>query len=1376
MNYDLTLMKRWYCISALCLLAVAAMAGDLKWQTHFSYNNVEQIALYSDEVYALANGKIFSVNQATEQLTMYNNQSGLHGTEIAQVVADSARNQLLIIYLDGKVDVLYNGTMHYVSDLYSKKMTSSKRCNNVTIAGDLAYLSMDFGILTFDLNRHEFPNTFYIGAEASEVIVQDVLLSGDSIHAKTAAGVYSASLADNIVDFRYWKLTNAKHLTFDTKKGKEYVDKWGGVWKAAGEKGVTCKFVTGVEHNYLPQGPIVNTPYSMCCNAGRLYVVPGGRWFNQDLKQGHVMIYDNDDWVNITNSYIQGKTGKKALDFVSVAVDPNDSEHFYVASYGTGLYEFYSDTLVNRYTPHNSILGSAAPTSPDTYTRVDNLAFDADGRLWCVVAGGIDTSLVAFMPNNTQRGVNLYTEIGKFSLNTPGGLVIDRMQPNRKWLLACRKDPALALLDDAGTPFDMSDDVSKVQSQFYDQDAQVIAPEFFYTMAQAPNGDIWVGSSVGPIILPHETDFIETTSCERMRITMPDGSNFLDLERVNAFEWDDKGYVWIGTQTSGVFVVDAEKQKILSCYTSDNTVMPSNMVMSLAFDDLSKKMYIGTSMGLVSVDLSDDSNTATDEPIEEEETYGSMYQWRSHAAFTSMDELVVLGDEVYTRSGQSLFSVEKESGLINYHTRLTGLNGSRIDHIAHNTALNKLLITYQDGQLDILDAAGDVQNISDLYLKQMSLSKVVNDICMYQNKAYLAMSFGVLVIDMQKLEIEDTYYIGMNSTEVNVEYITISNGKIYAASQTGLYVADLTDNLVDYNFWIKQSLPGSKALQSMRAHNNKVYLVRNKVLYSLQDNQWQTFSTEYPVRRLEKTENHLYIMPENVYGVLEMQDDGKVTMTHTYGYVNDVVEDGNTLWFATRDDGVVKYANELHSPYFPDGPSSNYSYRLRFFGDKLYMLPGGRWANQYKRLGEVMMYENGEWNNIKNGTLVENAGMPIYDIMNVAQDPQDANHYFLTTYGTGVLEMRADSLVNLYLPHNSTLKSAVSSNPENYTRTDGAIYDEQGNLWLLNMGITDGNIQILSPDGKWSAFDVVNSAGPVTLHTAGEIMIDRRNPQWKWIPLLRYNTGLILLQDNGTPSNPSDDKVTYRKEWMDQKGHLIAPEQIHSLAQDHNNTIWVGTSKGLFIIPSTVDYATSNACERIIIPRNDGTGLGDYLLDNEQVNAIAIDGANRIWIGTATSGIYLMGFTESTLDVDYTLETIAHFTTENSLLPSDDILSIAIQESTGEVFIGTGSGLVSYMSDAIEPEDNFSSLYAYPNPVYPNYKGSVVIKGLMADTEVRIVDPAGNVVKTLMGNGGEVVWDITNTQGQRVASGVYTALCNTISGVGHGAVKILIIN
>ena len=199
-----------------------------------------------------------------------------------------------------------------------------------------------------------------------------------------------------------------------------------------------------------------------------------------------------------------------------------------------------------------------------------------------------------------------------------------------------------------------------------------------------------------------------------------------------------------------------------------------------------------------------------------------------------------------------------------------------------------------------------------------------------------------------------------------------------------------------------------------------------------------------------------------------------------------------------------------------------------------------------------------------------------------------------------------------------------------------------------------------------------------------------------------------------------------------------------------------------------MDFTSSNRCERIIIPRNDGSGLGDYLLDKEHINAIAIDGANRKWIGTETSGVYLMS--------EDGIETLAHFTTANSLMPDDNVTALAIMETTGEVFIGTSAGLVSYQSDAAEPESDFNSLYAYPNPVHPNYKGYITIKGLMDNTEVRITDAEGNLVKTLQGNGGLAVWDGTNTVGRRVASGVYTAICNTQDGAGHGTVKILIMN
>ena len=463
-----------------------------------------------------------------------------------------------------------------------------------------------------------------------------------------------------------------------------------------------------------------------------------------------------------------------------------------------------------------------------------------------------------------------------------------------------------------------------------------------------------------------------------------------------------------------------------------------------------------------------------------------------------------------------------------------------------------------------------------------------------------------------------------------------------------------------------------------------------------------------------------------------------------------------------------------YKEFHPDGPISNMPYRMRFCGDRLYVLPGGRWAVQSMRLGEIMYYENGQWTNITNGQLIDMVNHALFDFMNVAQDPADKEHYFITTYGTGMLEMYGNEVVKLHLPHNSGLQSAVASNPDLFTRTDGAMFDEQGNLWVLNTSV-DLSVRILSPDGIWHILGISTNNSNVPLHTPGEIVVDKRNSQWKWIPLCRVNTGIALIQDNGTPTKSNDDKTLYRNEWFDQYNTPIRPEFIYTLAQDHDNTIWVGTSKGLFTIPASVDFMKSNKCERIVIRRNDGTDLGDYLLDGEQVNCIVVDGANRKWIGTAASGAFLIQITTDEVG-NKQVETVEHFTAENSLLPSNNILSIAIQESTGEVFFGTSEGLVSYMSDATKPEETFDNLYVYPNPVYPTYKGYITIKGVMSNTLVRILDANGNLVKLIESTGGSAIWDGTNVNGDRVASGVYTAICNTTSGKNHSSTKILIMN
>lgn len=1373
-------MKRY--ISLLLLLyCLCCFSSERHWRTHFSYNNVQLIAMDQNEVYALANGKLYSVNQTSEELTLYTNFSGLHGTEINQLAYDSVRNQMLILYTDGKMDIFRNNRMIYISDLYNKKMTSSKKCNNITIHKDMAYLSMDFGILSFDLNLYEFVDTYYIGPEASEVVVKDVMFYGDSIYAQTPLKNYVANVKDNIVDFRCWFECVQLPQPFDAKKGKECIGINGDVWKVAGEKGVERLFATGEKVYYLPDGPHVNTPYKLEMYKEKLYMVPGGRWATQNHNAGHVMIYENGTWINITNGDIEKKTQKRALDFMDVAVDPNNPSRFFISSYGTGLYEFRDNSLYAHYTTENSILGSAAPTDPDAYTRLSALTFDKQNRLWITVDGGVDTTLVCFLPDGTQRGLNCYVDAAtRFYFNTSSDLLIDAQQPQRKWLVSCRSIPAVVLLEDGGTPFDASDDQCRVRSEFYDQDGKLLVPEFFYTLAQAPNGDIWIGSSNGPIIIPATIDFLESNQCRRLRIPMPDGTYLAETERINAFAWDGEENIWIGTQTGGVYVLNPNGDEILFHYTTSNSVMPSNTVFSLAYDALRGQMFIGTGMGLVSY-LEDPNAVSTMDITDQEITYGTMYQWRSHPAFTQVEEVVMMGSKVYGLSSNSLFSIDKNTGEIEYYSKLTGLSSSTINHIAYNNQINRMLITYQDGQLDIMTSDGSVYSISDLYLKQMNLSKQANDICMYKDKAILAMSFGILVVDMKKVEISETYYIGNESSEVYVAQLAINNDVIYAAANNKLYYANMADNLVDYACWKTMSLPAGK-LYSMRSFEDNLYVIIDKKLYVLEGETWKNMKSQYLLRRLCVTPDHLYATPDERYGLCEIHNDFSVTLSITYGFNYDVQVDNDSYWLGTKDNGLVKYCETeaLHpniQEYYPDGPISNFSYRLRFFGDKLYVLPGGRWANEYKRLGEIMIYQDGWWTNIKNGELVEKTqGHAIYDIMNVAQDPNDENHYFLTTYGTGVLEMRDTSFVNLYLPHNSTLFSAAPANPDFYTRTDGAMYDDKGNLWVLNMGGGDGNVHVVSPDGKWHSFDLYTNRERVILHTAGEIMVDTRNPQWKWIPILRSNTGLVLLQDNGTPTNPQDDHVSYHNTWIDQNRKPITPSLIYAIAQDRFHTIWVGTSAGIFAIPSSVDFTRSNACKRVVIPRNDGSGLGDYLLDNEQINAIAVDGANRLWVGTATSGIYLLNPVGNIDDPTYTMETVAHFTTDNSIMPSNEVISIAIQKSTGEVFIGTGGGLVSYKSDATEPNSDFSEVYAYPNPVHPTYQGYITITGIMDATEVRILDSGGNLVRTLQGKGGTAVWDGKNAHGQRVASGVYTALCNTRTGKEHGVTKILIMN
>ena len=188
--------------------------------------------------------------------------------------------------------------------------------------------------------------------------------------------------------------------------------------------------------------------------------------------------------------------------------------------------------------------------------------------------------------------------------------------------------------------------------------------------------------------------------------------------------------------------------------------------------------------------------------------------------------------------------------------------------------------------------------------------------------------------------------------------------------------------------------------------------------------------------------------------------------------------------------------------------------------------------------------------------------------------------------------------------------------------------------------------------------------------------------------------------------------------------------------------------------------------QQILVPRNDGSGLADILLETEVVTAITIDGANRKWIGTERAGTFLLS--------PDGIEELAHFTEDNSPLLSNNVNSITIN-SDGEVFFGTASGIISYRGTATPPPTSGSDVYAYPNPVRENYTGLIAIKGLANNSIVKITDSYGNLAYQTVSEGGQAVWDGYNFDGHRAATGVYFVFATTDDGSEKVVTKILMI-
>jgi hypothetical protein len=734
--------------------------------------------------------------------------------------------------------------------------------------------------------------------------------------------------------------------------------------------------------------------------------------------------------------------------------------------------------------------------------------------------------------------------------------------------------------------------------------------------------------------------------------------------------------------------------------------------------------------------------------------------WSDHLAYNTANCVVAGIDEVFASTGSSILIYNKGFAELKKLSRINGLSETGISTIGWSEDYKTLIIAYTSTNVDLLKD-NIIYNIPDIDRKYIGGKKEINRICTKGKYAYLACSFGIVVLDLNKKEIYDTWKPGTGSEANEIWDLAISNGKVYAATDAGVYSADMSSPGLSYfgNWVLSDQLPSPYGkYTSIIFSGNKLYVnlsdpISGDRVYTM-DNPETVFSYIPGVfnKSFDASESGFTISSGASLRYYNL--NGTLSKTFSsYGWaipnISRAVADGGEIWIADLNSGLVRGENfsEFSALTLP-GPISNNAFYLTSSNGKTLICGGATdvsWNNQ-GRLLQISIFENNNWSSLLPGI--------IFDPMRVLTDPDNPNHIFVSTWGNGLLEYENNNLIKQHNESNSPLQTIIPGRP--YVRICGLAMDKSNNLWITQTEVS-GSVKVLRPDGRW----IIN---PITIDapTIGDIIITSSGQKWIILP---RGYGLFILDDNKTPDVFSDDRY---KKLLVQDSENQPISFVYSIAEDLDGNIWVGTDQGpvIYYNPDKV-FDTDLKASRIKIPRNDGTDLADIMLKTETITSIAVDGANRKWLGTSGSGAYL-------LSPDGTTQ-IKSFNQQNSPLFSNSIVSLSVDNKTGDVWFGTSKGVQSYRGSSTAGEEKFTKVITFPNPVREDFRGNVTIKGLLRDSQIRITDISGNLVYEMVSDGGEASWDLKTYNGRRVATGVYLVFCASRDGSQTFVTKMLVI-
>ncbi len=752
-------------------------------------------------------------------------------------------------------------------------------------------------------------------------------------------------------------------------------------------------------------------------------------------------------------------------------------------------------------------------------------------------------------------------------------------------------------------------------------------------------------------------------------------------------------------------------------------------------------------------------------------------QWQDHFSYNNGKQLIAVDKAIYYISECGVLKYDTESGEIEKYNRFNILSDITPTGIAYDEKTGSIIIGYSTGNVDIIQE-NEITNINDIKKKSINSSKAINSIVTYDGYAYLGCDFGIVKLNLNRMEISETWFIGENGTYVHVNDMDRQNDNIYVATTTGVFLGNLSENLVDFSNWhILTDIDPPSQLAWMKGKNyNTIKYFGGQLLANYKSTQTNSDSI------MAYNGNSWSHIMEECKSINSLTCEGETllistgTVLYTYNsnfentaeywyykakdnwynvYANQAIINANRIWVADRNNGLGWFENneEKGDVLKINSPNSNSVFHIASSKSKVIAVRGGynasytpTWTTPF-----IYEYENYEWTTRSSNEIPELSELS--DLISVTIDPNDETHYFVSSWTEGLVEFKGNQFYKHYNADNSTL---MKIDGIDWVRTGSSAYDSNGNLWVTN-SLASKCLHVMTPDGKWTGFSF-----PDMVKNIRRIIVTQNGVKWLAIG---QSGGLFVFDDNGTPENTSDDHYKHLS-IMNEEGELVSND-VYSIAEDKNGYIWVGTSKGVVVYynPDKVFENSNFRGRQIKVPRNDGTDNADLLLSADVVTAISVDGANCKWFGTQNGGAYYTSADG--------IETIHHFNTANSPIPSDNILSISIVPETGDVFFATPKGIISYRGTATEGFEDYNEILAFPNPVPSGYEGYVSIKGLIAGSIVKIADISGNIVYEARATGGQLVWDGHNLNGNRVSSGVYVVFVSTEIGEQKSTTKIL---